>query len=127
MTVVARKSDQYSPQAYAVFDELDRRVAAIFADVLAWRGWVMINDPTTPQASILALIREIFRSVVWYQSHTTEAGFHMLGRLPKNEVRLIQALCGHKAEEAEHGVWAREDHVKIGGSVVNAPASPATF
>ena len=44
------------------------------------------------------------RAVTWYQPHTTEAGFHMIGRLAKSEVKLVQALCSHKAEEAEHGL-----------------------
>jgi hypothetical protein len=52
----------------------------------------------------------------------------MFGRLPKSEVRLIQALCCHKAEEAEHGIWAAEDHRKLGGSAqTQAKPSPATF
>ncbi len=129
MIALVRKSEQYSPEAYATFEELDRRVSDIFSQVQAWRGWRLISDPASPRDRIMALVREIFRSVVWYQSHTTEAGFHMFGRLPKHEVRLIQALCSHKAEEAEHGVWAREDHAKIGGLAREAalPASPATF
>lgn len=87
------------------------------------------SSPETPTAEIRALVREIFRSVVWYQSHTTEAGFLMFGRLPKKDVRLIQQLSSHKAEEAEHGVWAQEDHATIGGSPEDRslPPSPATF
>lgn len=117
----------YSGHAIATFEELDRRVSAIFEDVKRWRGWQTINDPSTPPDRIVAIVREIFRSVVWYQSHTTEAGFHMFGRFPKHEVKLIQAVCSHKAEEAEHGVWAREDHAKLGGADVTAHPSPATF
>lgn len=127
MNEIAR-STGYSADAVAVFEELDRRVSAIFAQVQAWRGWRLIASPDTPRDAIMALVREIFRSVVWYQSHTTEAGFHMFGRLPKGDVRLIQALSSHKAEEAEHGIWAREDFAKVGGSAPDAVrASPATF
>lgn len=117
----------YSDHAVATFEELDRRVSAIFEQVKAWRGWQTISDTATPPEQIVAIVREIFRSVVWYQSHTTEAGFHMFGRFPKHEVKLIQAVCSHKAEEAEHGVWAREDHVKLGGADVTERPSPATF
>ncbi|AWN36374.1 iron-containing redox enzyme family protein [Methylobacterium radiodurans] len=120
---------RYSEAAQATFCELDRRVTEIYEQVREWRGWRLISDPQTPRETILGLVREIIRSVAWYQAHTTEAGFHMFGRLPKSDVRLIQALCGHKAEEAEHGLWAHEDHAKLGGSpaAVAAPPLPATF
>lgn len=120
----------YSDKAHETFAELDKRVNGIFASVQDWRGWKLISDPTSPREDILSLVREIFRAVAWYQKHTTEAGFHMFGRLPKTEVKLIQALCGHKAEEAEHGVWALEDHGKLGGKEADATEtypSPATF
>lgn len=120
---------QYSAEAHAAFDELDRRVNVAFEEVKAWRGWALIQNPSTPPEIIVRLVREIFRAVAWYQPHTTEAGFHMFGRFPKRDVKLIQAVCGHKAEEAEHGVWAAEDHGKLGGSAadIKVPASPATF
>lgn len=122
-----RVEQQYSEQAYKVFADLDARVDRVFEDVKAFRGWKHIHDPATPRAEIIRIVSEIFRSVVMYQAHTTEAGFHMFGRLPKNEVRLIQALCGHKAEEAEHGLWAAEDHRKLGGDAAQKKASPSTF
>jgi hypothetical protein len=117
----------YSPEAWATFNELDRRVSAIYAEVIEWEGWKTISKPDVPTQEIFALVKEIFRSVAWYQSHTTEAGFHMLGRLPKGEVKLIQALCSHKAEEAEHGEWAKEDLEKLGSTQSHNPPSPATF
>lgn len=127
-SVKPRKADAYSDHAHRTFALLDERVSAIFTDVVRWRGWEMITNPDTPREHILALVREIFRAVCWYQPHTTEAGFRMFGRLPKHEVRLIQQICSHKAEEAEHGVWAREDFGKLGGpNAPLAPPSPATF
>lgn len=126
---IATAKQIYSAHAQDTFDELERRVSAVFKTVEAWRGWALVSNPDTPVEQILLLVREIFRSVSWYQSHTTEAGFHMFGRLPKGEVKLIQTLCLHKADEAEHGLWAREDYVKLGGSErdLGEPASPATF
>jgi hypothetical protein len=120
----------YSELAYQTFEELDLRVSNCFERVKLSRAWALIADEETPTPRIVALLREIFRAVCWYQPHTTEAGFHMFGRLPKSDVRLIQALCGHKAEEAEHGVWAREDYRKLGGddqSMMSDSPSPATF
>jgi hypothetical protein len=81
----------------------------------------------TPERQIFSLVCELFRSVSWYQPNTTEAGFHMFGRLPKGDVQLIRALCSHKAEEAEHGIWAWEDYKALGGNPNPLPLSPATF
>jgi hypothetical protein len=127
MNVTVKEPQAYSEEAHAAFEKLDAKVKAIFNQVLAWRGWQLAQSPATPKEKIVALVREVFRSVAMYQPHTTEAGFHMLGRLPKGEVRLIQALCSHKAEEAEHGIWAAEDQGKLGGSRAATPPSPATF
>jgi hypothetical protein len=110
MNKVAKGAETYSDEAHKTFRELDARVEKVFLQIKEWRGWKFLHDPNTPREDIVRFIREIFRSVVMYQAHTTEAGFHMFGRLPKGDVRLIQALCGHKAEEAEHGIWAAEDH-----------------
>lgn len=68
-------------------------------------------------------------SVYQYQRHTTEAGFTMLGRLPKTESKLLMSLVHHKAEEAEHGEWARRDYLLLGGDParLDSAPSPATF
>lgn len=128
MNAIVKNANQYSEEATAAFEQLDAKVKSVFGEVMAWRGWRLMHHANTPRDQIIALIREVFRSVVMYQAHTTEAGFHMFGRLPKREVRLIQALCSHKAEEAEHGIWAAEDHQKLGGShLPQVKPSPATF
>lgn len=127
MNKLTHVRDAYSDEAQVVFRELDARVSAIFEEVKAWRGWKMISNPASRREEIMALVREIFRSVTWYQAHTTEAGFRWFGRLPKADVKLIQALSHHKAEEAEHGVWAKEDLIKVGGGEFGAVSSPATF
>lgn len=63
-----------------------------------------------------------------YQPHTIEASFRMFGRLPKHDVRLNQMTCGHKADEAEHGIWAAEDMQHLGGDwKADQELSPATF
>jgi len=128
MNVVVKETSAYSEEAHAAFEKLDARVKSVFAQVTAWRGWQFIHAPGASRDQIIALVREVFHSVVMYQADTTEAGFHMFGRLPKREVRLIQALCSHKAEEAEHGIWAAEDHQKLGGAHPSkVKPSPATF
>src|SRR4051812_45801650 len=108
------KRTAYPEASLQKFRMLDDKVAEVFKAVEAWEGWQIISDPKTPPATLLAFVREIYRSVCWYQPHTTEASFHMIGRFPKGEVRLIQSAAAHKAEEAEHGLWAREDMAKLG-------------
>lgn len=125
-TADKRKRSDYSDEAWLAFDEIEGGVQAIFREVESWRGWRFISNPATPRGDILAFVREMYRAVCWYQPHTTEAAFHMIGRLPKGEVKLMQVLASHKSEEAEHGLWAREDLGKLGSSDL-ANASPASF
>jgi hypothetical protein len=120
------RSSHYSQDAWRAYEAIDARVQEIFRSVEAWEGWKLIQQPGTSNAAILSFVGEIYRSVCGYQPHTTEAAFHMIGRLPKGEVKLMQALSTHKAEEAEHGLWAREDLGKL-GAVELAASSPAAF
>lgn len=113
-----------------IIDQLNARVNSVFEAVQTWRGWINFTDPGTARNRQIAIMREILRSVCWYQPRTTEAGFHMIGRLPKHEVRLMQQLACHKAEEAEHGLWARQDYAALGGDIAqidNVPMDPAAF
>lgn len=75
----ARVDQHYSEQAHKVFADLDARVDRVFEEVKEFRGWKHIHDPVASRAEIIRIISEIFRSVVMYQTHTTEAGFHMFG------------------------------------------------
>jgi hypothetical protein len=125
-TAAKSKKSDYSDRAWLAFEEIESRVQGTFRKVEEWRGWKFIGDPATSRKDILAFVSEMYRAVCWYQPHTTEAAFHMIGRLPKGEVKLMQALACHKAEEAEHGLWAREDLGKL-GSLDLASASPASF
>lgn len=129
MNVTTTPHQTYSLHALKTFEALENRVRNAFNEVQAWRGWKLISDPSTEIEDILSLVQEIFLSVTWYQEHSTEAGFHMIGRLPKCEVELMRALCSHKAEEAEHGLWARDDYIKLGGrpELLKIPLSPATY
>ncbi len=124
------ETDRYSAEAEEAFAVLDARVGEIFEEIVAWRGWRLVTDRSADPHAFRAVVREIFRAVHMYQRHTTEAGFRMIGRLPKGEVKLLQVVSHHKAEEAEHGLWALEDFVTLGGDrrqALGEPPSPATF
>jgi hypothetical protein len=118
-----------SSEAGSTITALEDRVEAVLADVMREQFYAMATDSGTAASTLRAFYREIYLRVSWYQPHTTEAGFHMLGRLPKDENRLLRSLLAHKAEEAEHGQWARRDYLALGGSqlAVNGPADPPSF
>jgi hypothetical protein len=120
------RTSNNSREATETFNRLDDQVRAVFAEIQDWEGWRSIMDPDTPNAIVMAFVREMYRSICWYQPHTTEAAFHMIGRFPKIEVELMRMLATHKAEEAEHGLWARDDLAKF-GATESGPASPASF
>lgn len=124
---LVKSKPHYSDEAIETFTELDRRVSDCLHRVKQSKAWLHFSHPETSNQDVIGLVREIFRAVSWYQPHTTEAGFRMFGRFPKRDVQLIRAVCSHKAEEAEHGVWAWEDYLKLGGKADNRPMSPATF
>lgn len=114
---------------HPLLDTLDARVDAIIAEVHRTPYWREAIAPQTPAPRVTAILREIFLSIHRYQPHTTEAGFAMLGRLPKGEQRLMKLLLLHKVEEAEHGLWALRDYLALGGTadVAKTAPDPATF
>lgn len=120
---------RYSHDAKAVLASLERRLEAVWTVVETAPVWRTLMSPDTPLALARAVIREVMFAVHQYQPLTTEAGFAMLGRLPKSEGKLLTSLLSHKAEEAEHGLWATRDFVRLGGSSdrVALPLSPAAF
>ncbi len=121
--------ERYSDDARSVLEALDARIASVIADVQTLRGWRLIFDANGTNEQVLAFIREVMLTVVQYQSDTTEASMHWLGRLPKTEHRLMRSLVNHKAEEAEHGLWAARDFIALGGApeALVRPATPSTY
>jgi hypothetical protein len=118
-----------SSHARETIQELEDRVEAALIDVTREPYWALAVDPASGAGALRAFYREIYLRIHWYQPHTTEAGFHMLGRLPKSENRLLRTLLAHKAEEAEHGQWALRDYLALGGSEQTAerPADAPSF
>jgi hypothetical protein len=120
---------RYSTEAQRFIGELNSRVERIFENVRKQGFWIAIFSEQTTNEELRSILCELFLSVYWYQKHTTEASFLMLGRLPKYEQRLMRTLLAHKVEEAEHGEWALRDYLALGGSEATAISlpSPATF
>jgi hypothetical protein len=112
-----------------VLATLDERLDALVARVHASQIWKTLCAPQSSPSLVRAILREIMLEIYSYQPLTVGAGFSMLGRLPKHESKLLSSLVHHKAEEAEHGNWARRDFLLLGGSdarLSSAP-SPAAF
>lgn len=120
---------RYSHDADGCLAALDARLHDVEAEVHREECWRKLVADPPGAAHVTAMLREVMLRVSWYQPHTTEAGFHMLGRLPKQENHWLRALLNHKAEEAEHGLWALRDYLALGGTPERAegPPSPASF
>lgn len=118
-----RGKGKYSETAETGLAQLDAMVTDVEREVRAWRGWQLLENPSR-HSELRLVLREILHAVHMYQGQTTEAGFRMIGRLPKSEVRLMQVLSHHKAEEAEHGLWAWDDYLAMGGNPALHGASP---
>ena len=119
----------YSDAARDVLAQLDLRLDAVEARVFASDAWRALTSADTDPRLVRALLREVMLSVHQYQPLTTEAGFTMLGRLPKHEGKLLSSLLAHKAEEAEHSGWARRDAELLGDGreKERSQCSPANF
>lgn len=128
-TITLPSRERYSTHAEEIVSLLDARINQVYLEVQQQPFWKALLDPSTPLPTISAILRELFLSIYWYQRHTTEAGFHMIGRLPKNESTLLKLTILHKVEEAGHAEWALRDYLLLGGNeaTVARPPSPATF
>ena len=120
---------RYDDGARAVLQALEQRTSDVVQDVTRLSGWRAVFAEDVPNDAIRAMLREIFLTICQYQPTTTEASMHWLGRLPKTEHRLMRSLVMHKAEEAEHGEWARRDYLALGGirERLDDPPTPTTF
>lgn len=122
--------ERYSQHARETVALLEERIEAIYRQVQQQPYWPVLFAPDTPVSLLRAIMRELFLQVYSYQRHTTEAGFLMIGRLPKDENKLIKSTILHKTEEAEHGEWALRDYIALGGDENHARTvapDPATF
>lgn len=127
ITAVDTLAERFPAHAVDVVRALDARIERVAAGVKASAMWRTLTDPATEDVTVLAIVREIFRTIAAYQPRTAEAGFYMVGRLPKGDLDLLRALVGHRVEEGEHGLWAAEDFAACGGDrrELARPLSPA--
>lgn len=122
--------NRYSAQATALIRKLDARIDEVFLEVQRQPFWQTFTDSKTSDATLKALVREVFLTIYWYGKHITEAEFHMVARLPKTENKLLKSITLFIVEEAEHPEWALRDFEILGGKheyALSSPMSPAAF
>ena len=119
----------YTDNARSLLSSLDRRLDGVVARVHSSDIWRALSSSGSHPKLVRAVMREIMFEIAAYQPLTVRAGFAMLGRLPKNESKLLHSLVHHKAEEAEHSEWAKRDFLMLGGDAarLSLPLSPASF
>lgn len=130
MKSVTNSTPRYSTRATETVSLLDARIESVYAEVQRQPFWLALNSTETSAESFKAIFREVFLAIYWYQKQTTEAGFHMIGRLPGDEENLLKLLMLHKIEEAGHNGWAFRDYQLLGGSAERANTeamSPACY
>lgn len=120
-------AERFPKHAVDVIQALDDRIARCASEVKQSPMWHTLVNPSTSNDAVAKIVREIFRTIAVYQPRTAEAGFLMVGRLPKGDLELLRALVGHRVEEGEHGLWAAEDFEALGGrrDELRQPPSPA--
>ena len=115
---------RYAPRAAEVVKILDDRVEDVYRQVREQPFWNTLMDTKTSTETCRRIFREIFLAIYWYQQHTTEAGFHMIGRLPGSEETMLNHLMLHKIEAAGLNGWGFHDHQLPGDSVDKASNTP---
>lgn len=117
-----------SDQALGGTARLQAMVSEAKADVLAWRGWRLVERPDRA-ADLRALLREIMFAVCVADGLAAGAGFRMIGRLPPGERDLMQALCRHQADAAARAGADADLYRALGGDPgrLRWPATPAAF
>ena len=115
----------YTNEARRLLRQLDHRLDSVVRLVHLSEVWRTLSAPESSASLVRAVLREIMFEICAYQHLTVGAGFTMLGRLPKSEQKLLASLVHHKAEEAEHGEWAKRDFLLLGGQEPRLSASPS--
>lgn len=111
-----------------IVEELSDKMDKVMTAIEQEDFWKFLLAPNTSLQQIETVLSEVFLRIWWYQPQASEAGFHMLGRFPKSETRLLKSLLMHKAEEGIHGEWALRDYLLLGGDreKIGTP-SPSCF
>lgn len=99
-----------------VMERLDQRVQRLVEEVQQEAFFRAVIDPAMPVDTLREVLKEVYLEIALYQEHIIEASIALIGQMPRSlEVRLIEELLHHQAEEFNHGEMAISDYVGLGG------------
>lgn len=129
-TIEHGKNKQSDVNSEALAMRLDKRMAAVLAEVEQSEVYRLLADPSTSPRLTAAIVKYILLEVFSYGPHVTEATFTAVGRVPKNRPDLMRPMILHDLSEVDHGEMALKDFIKLGGDEAWARSrriTPASF
>lgn len=124
------RGKQFTDEAEAFVQTLDRRVAEMMSSVENSELYQLIANPSTDPKFVAAMVKYVLLEVFSYGPHVTEATFTAIGRFPKDRPDLMKPLILHDLSEVDHGELALKDYLKLGGSEEEARSrrmTPSSF
>src|SRR5262245_37487162 len=88
---------------------LDRKVAAVLAQVEQSEVYRLVSDPSTGGRLLTAIVKYVLLEVFSCGPHITEATFTAISRLPKHRPDLMKPMVLHDLSEVDHGEMALRD------------------
>ncbi|NTY02429.1 iron-containing redox enzyme family protein [Deinococcus sp. JMULE3] len=114
-----------------VMVRLDARVEQLVRDLQARPFFQEVMSGHLSQPVLRRVLQEVYLDIALYQEHIIEASIALIGQMPRSlDVRLIEDLLHHQAEEFDHGEMAVRDYVGLGGHEATARGrrmTPAAF
>lgn len=99
-----------------VMTRLDARVQRLVHDMQERPFFRAVLSQELPPATLREVLKEVYLEIAHYQEHIIEASIALIGQLPRRlDVRLVEELLHHQAEEFDHGEMAIRDYVGLGG------------
>ena len=101
--------------ANETLDYLKTGIQSLVKEIEAEPAWRMLTDPSTPAASVQAVMREIYAEIAAYQPDVIESTIAVIGQFPRSiDAKTVRAMLVHQAEEWDHGEMAVRDYVGLG-------------
>jgi hypothetical protein len=110
--------------------ELDRRIESLVDRIYGAEVWLAVMSQSTPAGFAREVLKEVYLEIYSYQPHRIAATIAIIGRMPKDDPKMMNSMLIHQTEEADHGEMALRDYVRLGGDEHYARSrriSPASF
>ncbi|MGV7212207.1 iron-containing redox enzyme family protein [Bradyrhizobium sp. UFLA05-112] len=114
-----------------VLAHLANRVDDTFAEIKESAPWRLVADDSTPVATIIAILKEIYLEIVMYQPDSLAAALWAIGQMPRSmPIPWVEEMLHHQSEEFDHNEMALRDYKGFGGNEEFARSrrmSPSSF